>query len=209
MKKLLILTIFLFVFYVSSAPELSLDDKVQFQEKLIYEYCRQIYEKQLDLFVDHLGYKESRNDWTQVNTIGCFGEWQFTHSTLKELGYGHITSENFKNDPSIFPRELQLKVLRELIIVNEHYLTQYESYINTTVNGVYITKSGLLAGMHLGGFGAVQMYLTSNGYIDKEDLYGTKISDYIKEFSMYDLTDYNIRYETFNRKNESTIGVSE
>jgi hypothetical protein len=191
MKKLLVLTIFLLIFHISSAPESDLNQKEDLKERLLYGYHKVKYEKQLDIFIDHLGYKESRNDWTQINTIGCFGEWQFAHETLMELGYGHITVEDFKTDPSIFPRELQLKALKELIKVNELYLKSFDEYIGTTINEVYINKAGLLAGMHLGGIRSIQLFLTSNGCIDKEDKYGTKISDYIKEFSIYDLTSYN------------------
>jgi len=187
MKKLLItLTLLLFTI-VSVAPSLSKVDRKDFNDRLWTEYLRIQYEIEFDLFTDHLGYKESRNNWMIANSINCIGEWQFAYRTLKHLGYGHITPSKFKTDPSIFPRELQLVVLKELIKVNELELQPYVEYIGLTINGTIITKAGLLAGCHLGGIGSVRKYLTSFGVIDKKDAYGTKISDYIKEFSLYNL----------------------
>lgn len=139
------------------------------------------------LFVKHLGFKESNNNWKIVNTIGCYGEYQFRYKTLVTLGYGHITPAKFKANPEIFPPELQFKVLQELLRSNEVILTPYFNKIGKTVKGIEITKAGLLAGAHLGGARSVIMYLKSDGKIDKRDRYGTKISDYIREFGIYKL----------------------
>jgi hypothetical protein len=185
MKKLLTMSILLLLTIISSAPTLSLIERNTFNDRLWIELNRQRYEKEFTLFVNHLGYKESKNNWKVINSINCIGEFQFTYSTLKHLGYGHITPNKFKTDPSIFPRELQLKVLRELIKVNEMELIECNIYIGKIVNGAVITKAGLLGACHLGGFGSVYLYLTSNGIIDKRDIYGTKISDYVKEFNIY------------------------
>lgn len=45
----------------------------------------------------------------------------------------------------------------------------------------------MLAGCHLGGYGAVKAFIRSNGVIDRGDVNGTKISDYLQEFSIYEL----------------------
>jgi hypothetical protein len=170
---------------VSSAPSLSIVQRTNLNNRLWTELNRQRYEKEFTLFVNHLGYKESRNDWKVINSINCIGEFQFAYNTLKHLGYAYITPSKFKTDPSIFPRELQLKVLMELIRVNEIELIECNIYIGKVINGAVITKAGLLGACHLGGFGSVYLYLTSNGVIDKQDIYGTKISDYVKEFNIY------------------------
>ena len=70
-------------------------------------------------------------------------------------------------------------------------LGSYNGFIGKDIKGVPITKGGLLAGMHLGGSGGVKIYLASNGTVDSKDMYGTKISDYIKEFSIYHLENKN------------------
>ena len=184
---MLITLTFLLLTLIAVAPSLSDKDRNIFNVKLWNNYLYTEYEIEFNSFIDYLGYKESKNQWTAVNTLGYFGEWQFGYNTLKYLGYDHITLSKFKTDPSIFPRELQLKVLKELIRVNEIHLIPYMEYIGLTINGTIITKAGLLAGCHLGGIGSVQKYLNSYGIIDKQDKYGTKISDYIREFGLYNL----------------------
>lgn len=172
---------------ISIAPNLPVNMFNDLHDRLYVEYKRQIYEKEFKLFINHLGYKESGNDWKIVNSIGCMGEYQFAYKTLKHLGYPNITPKRFKQDPNIFPPELQLKVLNELIQANMTYLIPYYDYIGKTINGIEISKAGLIAGSHLGGAGSVKLYLLSNGKINKKDKYGTSISDYLKEFAYYDL----------------------
>jgi hypothetical protein len=138
-------------------------------------------------FVNDLGRRESGNNWQSVNCIGCFGEWQFAESTIHYLGYKHVTTKKFRSDPWIFPPELQRKVLESLIKVNLVLMKRYESYIGDTVNGVPITKSGMIAAAHLGGARSVRLFLSSNGKLDKADVLGTRVSNYMLKFGFYDL----------------------
>ena len=187
MKKLLTVCIIVLLSSVSIAPNLDEVLKLNLNNRLWNEYLRSKYEAEFARFATHLGYKESGNNWMAINNIGYFGEWQFGRSALKYIGYGHITLSKFKTDPSIFPRNVQLEALKQLVKVNSIAMKQYEGFIGTTVYNVYITKAGMLAAAHLGGVSSVILYLTSNGKIDKKDIYGTKVSDYLKEFSMYNL----------------------
>ena len=178
------------MFQILSAPNLGRKIRIESMERGAYNHHLLNYEKQVDLFINHLGFKESSNDWTAMNSINCLGEWQFAYPTLIKLGYKYITPKKFKRNPSIFPRELQLTVLKQLIEINEYSLRPYDGYIGTTINGIKITKGGLLAGMHLGGLGAIKSFLLSEGYMNRKDRNGTSISDYIKEFSIYNLFRY-------------------
>jgi len=169
---------------VSDAPILPIHLKIEsyMMAKLRFEY-----KHEFECFINHLGRKESNNNWKAINTSNYIGEWQFGYSTLKTLGYGYITPEKFRNDPSIFPRDLQKQALRQLMDINIALLVPYEKYIGTCIKGIKITMAGLLAGLHLGGIVSVRNFLTSHGVIDPADLYGTKISDYIREFGIYNL----------------------
>ena len=187
MKKVLIGLLLIIIQFPLLAPTVSFFVTYEFNHKAIVHLNEERYNKELTRFIDHLGYKESNNNWMAINDIGCLGEWQFSYPTLEILGYGHITPDKFKSDPSIFPRDLQLTVLRDFIKTNANSVSLYKEYFNTYVNDVYITKAGLLAAAHLGGIGSIDVFITSNGTIDRTDLYGTKVSDYIKEFSLYDL----------------------
>ena len=140
---------------------------------------------EISRFIIDLGYRESNNNWLSVNLIGCFGEWQFAESTLRFLGLDHITLKKFKADPNIFPREKQLEALHELIKVNLSYLSRYEHFIGDTINGVVVTKAGMIAASHLGGAKTLMNFLDSNGDINKEDVLGTSIQDYMERFTGY------------------------
>ena len=138
-------------------------------------------------FINDLGRRESGNNWQCVNCIGCFGEWQFAESTVQFLGFKNVTLKKFKANPYIFPRELQWKVLESLIKVNLVLMKDYEHFIGDTIKGVPITKSGMIAAAHLGGARSVKLFLTSDGRLDKKDILGTAVSNYMKRFGFYDL----------------------
>jgi len=82
---------------------------------------------------------------------------------------------------------LQLQVLKTLIKVNLLILADYEHFIGDSINGVVITKSGMIAASHLGGAGSLEKFLDSNGKINGTDIFGTSIYDYLKKFRYYDL----------------------
>jgi hypothetical protein len=145
------------------------------------------HESEFNRFVNDLGRRESGNNWLSINLIGCFGEWQFAESTVHYLGYKHVTLKKFKNDPEVFPPGLQRKVLESLIKINMVFLKDFERYIGDTIRGVAVTKSGMIAAAHLGGAGSVKLFLTSKGRLDKEDVLGTSVSNYMRKFSFYDI----------------------
>lgn len=174
------MTWLLSAFSVLNAPE------IDFNFRLI-ETERKYNDYEFDRFIMDLGFRESSNDWKSINLIGCLGEWQFSEATLKFLGYAHVTPENFRRDPSIFPREVQLEALLALINWNLHFLKRYETFIGDTINGVVITQSGMIAASHLGGAKTLMDFLDSGGKVNKADTLGTSINDYMHLFQGYDL----------------------
>lgn len=148
---------------------------------------KKYHEAEFKRFIKDLGYRESANNWLCINLIGCFGEWQFAESTLHTLGYRQVTLKKFRKDPYIFPQELQRKALESLIKANLCLIGDYEQYIGDTIRGVVITKSGIIAAAHLGGYRSVQRFLASHGKINKKDVLGTSVYNYMKRFRYYDL----------------------
>lgn len=148
---------------------------------------RKYHASEFERFIDDLGKRESGNNWLSVNCIGCFGEWQFKESTVQYLGFKQVTLKKFKRNPEIFPPALQRSALESLIKVNMALLKDYERYIGKTINGVTVTKSGMIAAAHLGGAKSVRLFLTSGGRLDKKDTLGTAISNYMRKFSFYDI----------------------
>ena len=140
---------------------------------------------QFRLFIEHLGLIESSNQWQAINPIGMMGKYQFSTATLELLGYHGITPERFRSDPTVFPEQMQERALRDLIAHNLHYLSKFTQYIGQVVNGVRITRAGLIAASHLGGVGGVQRFLTSNH--NATDMNGSSVQKYLKEFSQYNV----------------------
>ena len=64
-----------------------------------------------------------------------------------------------------------------------------DKYIGLIINGYKITPSGLLAGAHLKGAGAVITYLKSGGKSISKDAFGTSIESYMKQFADYDVSE--------------------
>jgi hypothetical protein len=138
---------------------------------------------QFKLFASHLGRLESNNDWKVINTLGYMGKYQFGTATLDGLGYHNITPERFREDPSIFTEGMQEQALRDLVAYNKNCLKACEKYIGQIINGVMVTKAGMLAAAHLAGAGNVQRFLT-NGH-NATDMNGTSVTKYLNEFRQY------------------------
>jgi len=140
---------------------------------------------QLRLFIEHLGLIESRNQWKVINSIGMMGKYQFSAETLKGLGYEGITPEKFRQDPSIFSERIQEEALLDLMKYNEKRLQKFTQYIGQIIDGVMITKAGLLAASHLAGAGNVQKYLTTT--FNATDANGASVQKYLKDFQEYSI----------------------
>ncbi len=59
-------------------------------------------------------------------------------------------------------------------------------YEGDVINGIEITRSGLLAGSHLTGIGTLKSYLETDGASVTVDGYGTSIEEYLTLFANYD-----------------------
>jgi hypothetical protein len=187
MKIISLATFFMCLAQFASAPTKDFTLRMlAFKNGMKFAEYRQ-HEIEFARFINDLGRRESGNNWLSVNCIGCFGEWQFAESTIHYLGFKQVTLKKFRKNPEIFPPELQRKALESLIKVNLFLMKDYERYIGETVKGVTVTKSGMIAAAHLGGARSVKLFLTSNGRLDKEDVLGTAVSNYMRKFSFYDI----------------------
>lgn len=151
------------------------------KEQAIKDSIASYHKVELDSFLSAIGFRESGNRYDITNTFGYMGKYQFGRSTLKGLGY-KVSKKEFLNNP-----DLQEEAMLSLLNHNKEKLQQYiDVYDGKTVNGIYITESGILAAAHLGGQGSVRRYFR-NGKVFK-DGYGTKITSYMSEFSGYDIS---------------------
>lgn len=133
-------------------------------------------------FKEALAFRESQGDYQSVNTYGYMGKYQFGKSTLRFLGIKD-TKKFLKS------AALQEKAFVKLLAYNKYVLQKdIRKYVGKKVGGVLITESGILAAAHLGGAGSIQNFLRSNGQIAFNDAYGTSITEYLKKFSSYDVS---------------------
>ncbi len=158
-------------------------------------------EKDFSAFAKALGKRESGNNYKAVNTLGYLGRWQFGMARLCDLGYtvripGTIgfSNKNFKweaaHSKSMFLHNPNLQDLVFKKHVENHLKNidrLYKKYFKTKKHGILITRSGILGGAHLGGIQGVGRFL-ERGY-DSHDQFGTKISDYVREFGGYNLSE--------------------
>jgi hypothetical protein len=148
---------------------------------------KQYYNSEFKAYAKKLSRVESRDEWKIINRYGYMGLFQFGHPALQCIGLGHIDSSKFRANPDIFPIELQYKALKLHLKINERILRKdIYNYQGKTINGILITKSGLLASAHLMGAGNVQKFLRTG--IDSHDGNNVKLTKYLKMFSKYDLT---------------------
>lgn len=148
-----------------------------------------------EAFYNHLGFKESTNNPDTTNNEGAIGKYQILESTLKKLNYSWVTLKAFREDPTIFPEKLQLEALNKKII-EDLKLLQYQWFrknssinylklVGTTINGIPVTVSGLIASCHIGGAMGTIRWIDSQGKRNPGDTNRSTIGAYMKEFSQY------------------------
>ena len=155
---------------------------VSFMEEKIGVYR----EEQLRMFLHSLGFSESSSNAQIWNEFGYLGKYQFGKAARKDVGYSHITFNNFRKDPSIWPEEQQEEAMIRWLQLNEMKLKDIiVSYDRVVFKGNAITKSGILAAAHLAGPKGVRVYFESRGEVNPKDAYGTSLEDYLIKFSGY------------------------
>jgi len=132
-------------------------------------------------FLEDLGMRESSGNYKAVNQFGYLGKYQFGRKTLNALGFDKVSNREFLENASI-----QEEAMYALLSHNKKILRrQIEKYHGETINGIYITESGILAAAHLAGPGNVKKFFRK-GY-EFKDGNGTKMTSYMERFSNYKL----------------------
>ena len=133
-------------------------------------------------FKEAIAYKESRGNYTIVNTLGYLGKYQFGRNTLVRFKI-HNTRDFLQNP------ELQEEAFIALCKINKWILRKdINRFVGKKINGIEITESGILAAAHLAGAGNVKKFLRSNGINCFSDGYGSKLSTYLRKFAGYDIS---------------------
>ncbi len=151
-------------------------------------------------FLAALRLKESSGNYAAVNSLGYLGAYQFGEAALVDLGvvtrdsdpfdnhingrftgiYGINSVADFLSNPTV-QDSLAVKWF-DMLWQRIQYLG-LDSYASQKLNGLAITKTGMLAGAHLLGTGGLQRFLDSGATLPLTDAYGTPIGDYLTWFS--------------------------
>jgi len=170
---------------ITKAPQITTYEKQLKIHTRWLEQKKLRQEQQLESFLFHLSLRESAHKWKIINRLGYMGKYQFGNDALSDIGFKHITTRRFRRNPNIFPIHLQDIAVKRYMYFNANLLQKHMKYIGCTINGVMITKSGLLAAAHLGGAGNVKEFLESEGEINFADDNETKLTEYLETFKNY------------------------
>ncbi len=162
----------------------------------------------IDDFYDALAQRESSNDPGVENSYGYLGLYQMGEPAMmdanwyEELPPGDTSSNDWigpwksaAQNNSVTSKLSYLDHADAQNIAVRAYHDRVWSYMTNldlvdqegeTVNGVLITRSGLLAACHLLGCGTVDSYLASPGSGSPADAYGTTIEEYLSLFANYE-----------------------
>ena len=150
-------------------------------QEIIFEPVKiEIPAKDHAAFLNDIGFRESSNNYTIVNKWGYMGKYQFGKETLRAIGIS-VSKEEFLSNPNLQEQAMYLLLKHN----HKNLKNVIEKYNYTTVHGVYVTESGILAAGHLAGAGNVRKWFRRG--IDFKDGKGTKLTSYLKRFSGYQL----------------------
>jgi len=141
-----------------------------------------IEQNELRPFMRAVGQFESNNNHSVVSTRGFLGTYQFNKSTLRRVGI-FTSTEEFLRSPS-----LQDIAMIRLMQSNRRLLGSIIArYSGTSVDGLYVTESGILAAAHLVGPGAVMAAFSSDtvSLHSFKDGNGVSAADYMQQFAGY------------------------
>jgi hypothetical protein len=137
-------------------------------------------------FKEFLGFFESGSDYKKINRLGYLGKYQFGKSTLKVLKIDYLKND-FINEPAVQERAFLMNVMRNKWILRR----EISRFNGLVISDMFITESGIIAAAHLSGPGNVKKFLRSycDSELDLKDANGTKISDYLKTFKNYNISE--------------------
>jgi hypothetical protein len=124
--------------------------------------------------------KESGNNFAARNKQGYVGRAQFGEARLadaKKAGVipAEATTENFRMNPDM---QKAAESWHFGDINNFIDRTGLASMEGKVINGVPVTREGMVNVAHLGGKGGLQKFITSGGQYNPADANGTRLSDY-------------------------------
>lgn len=176
--------IFGFLVYSAIACSDAPKKRVTSKKEIMPEYKKTGVD--LKAFLRDISYVESKGNHRVRSKRNMLGKYQFKWSTvqihLKKWKMNRTTQREFLSRPS-----LQDSVMLANMQLNEKILKRFiKRYENKTVDGIKITKAGILAGAQFGP-GTVIEFFKREGKYKLRDSNGVHVKSYMKHFSKYKL----------------------
>jgi hypothetical protein len=131
-------------------------------------------------FLNDMAFFESSNR-PHISKGQYWGKYQLGTLARKDVKYT-ASKKEFLSDE--LTQDLYMIAYLQ---VNRRYINRLiKEYEGRIINGIRITKPGLLAGAHLVGHAKVKQFLQSNGKVVPKDGNGTPITKYIAHFAKFD-----------------------
>ena len=149
---------------------------------------RKMYLKQtgtdLEAFLRDVSWIESGENHLSVSKYNMLGKYQFywptAKSHLKKWDLDYISKKEFLSRP-----ELQDSVMLANLACNQNTLKYYiEKYSNQTINGVRVTRSGILAAAQFGPGKVINFFENKGSMYDGN---GVHVGTYMQLFAGYKL----------------------
>jgi hypothetical protein len=161
-------------FLMALAHRESSHDKLPYDKKIVNDYGYMgLFQMGGDALVDaqfyQLGTARSHNAW----------DGKFT----KRASFVDVKSVDDYLD-SAGAQELAVRAYHD-VQWERLVKTGCGAAVGTTISGINVTKSGLIAGAHLTGVGGVLRWIRSQGSEDPMDANQTSVSDYVQEFASF------------------------
>lgn len=181
-KKFFLYSSLLFLFIGATSTNNKVDETNKTFDLEVSKFNIPYLQNNFVAFKEAVAYKESRGNYTIVNTLGYLGKYQFGRTTLERFKI-HNTREFLQNP------ELQEQAFISLCEVNKWILRkEIKRFEGKTISGIEITESGILAAAHFAGAGNVKKFLRSNGSDCFSDAFGSSLKTYLRRFADYDVS---------------------
>lgn len=157
-------------------------------------------------FMKKVAERESSNNKKAINQFGFLGLYQMGRMALIDAGVivndKKMTKNDYKNyvwTPNIwkitnYEQFLEFEEAQDQAVLAYHkklwgYIKSYklDRFIDWNIEGVWITKSGLIAGCHLVGIGSLKKYLNKQTQEPPKDGNGVSCLEYMKKFANLDV----------------------
>lgn len=132
----------------------------------------------VEQFMARVAQYESGNNYKAVNQYGMMGKYQFSHQTVRGLGF-NVSRKEFLQNPY-----LQDSVMVAYMKYNHRELEPYiQRYDGKTVKGVKMTRATILAGAHFAGSDGMRSFFSSSDPEGTVDGNGMSLRRYMSNFN--------------------------